>query len=111
MKTIEKYELLYKVEARDNILYLVYNKSRWGLCDMFKTDDLVGNYIHNSISEAYDSAVKKIGNKEWLLNIASTEDYGAFKDDIPDKNILEYQLSVYMPLIQKFMVDVLTDNL
>ena len=76
------------------ILYIVYNKSRCGLCDMFKTDELVENYIHNNISEAYSVAVKKASSKKYVLNIASTEDYGDFKDDIPDKSILEYQLSI-----------------
>ena len=44
------------------------------------------------------------------LNIASTEDYGVF-DLNNAEELLNRQLLIFMPIIQKFIIDALTDTI
>ena len=89
-----------------NIIYDV-NESRLSsnfppLCKQNLKD-----YIDKNLEEAFISAIDKIGDGYYQLNIASTIHFhGEAGDDFKLK-----MLNVFLPIIQKFMVDALTDNL
>ena len=111
MEELFESEILYRVKAKDVTLYIIYDKGKWGLHELFNDDEAVLDYVCKNTQEAYEKALIKHNGYSYILNVASTEDFGAFENDIPDKSLLDYQLSIYMPLIQKFMLDALTDSL
>lgn len=61
--------------------------------------------------EIFKYAIKNEGNT-YYLNIASSEDYGDFdwKGEWA-KSLLNKQLSIFMPIIQKIIANALTDTL
>lgn len=75
-------------------------------------DNSVQKAIESNIEAAFDSIVKKIDDNTFFLEIRTTEDYGNFPwEDGWSKNLLNRQLSLCMPLIQKFISDAMTDTL
>lgn len=111
MEKINNCEALYKVEAKNSVLHIIYNKLRWGLWKEFNSDEEVADYICKDIDVAFENTVEKYSENSYILNIASVEDFGAFEDDIPDECILNFQLKIFMPLIHTFMVRALTGTL
>lgn len=111
MEELFESEILYRVKAKDVTLYIIYDKGKWGLHVIFDDDENILDYVFKNTKEAFDKALLKQDEHSYILNIASTEDFGAFENGIPDKSILNYQIKSFMPIIQKFMVDALTDNL
>lgn len=91
-------------------LLLLYDKRGNGLHNFFSSDERVANYIKRDIDAAFYDAIKGYSDYVYVLNIASVENFGAFEWKNA-KDILDRQLRIFMPIIQKFMVDALTDNI
>lgn len=91
-------------------LLLIYDKQSEGLHQLFTSDVEMGDYILQDTEKAFYSAIKMQNEYVFSLNTASTENFGAFnwKDA---KDLLSKQLQIFMPIIQKFMADALTDTL
>lgn len=64
-------------------------------------------YILNHTEEAFYSAIDKIDEKCYQLNISSNLHFHGPAGEDVYKNML----NIYIPIIQKFMVDSLTDSL
>lgn len=111
MRKLNDSEILYRVEAGGYILYVIYDKLLWGLYRCFSSDERVGDYVYEYTEDAFSEAIRIYDANSFVLNIASVLDFGAFVDNIPDKSIIDSQLNIFMPIIQKFMVDALTGSL
>ena len=98
---IKKYELI-----------IIYDKLKPSLSDNFDSDDNMTQYIKNNISDAFVSALKKYKDNTYILNVASTKNYGHITEDNYKRNvIIQKQLNIFSPIISKFMADVIIDNL
>ena len=91
-------------------IVLIYDKMQYGLHQKFMSDAYVAKYINSYTEEAFKEAVRPYKPYIYVLNIASVENFGAFSWDKAG-DLLHKQLTIYMPIIQKFMVDALTDTL
>lgn len=91
-------------------LVIIYDKQQFGLFSFFSSDKRVGDYIFNNTESAFYEAIKEHSPGIYVLNIASVENFGAF-DWKNAKDLLNKQLQIFMPIIQKFMADALTDSL
>ena len=90
-------------------LYIVYDVNKPHLSSNFSmyNKESLKAYIDKNIDEAFISAVDKIGDNCYQVNIASAVHYhGAAGVDVYSK-----MLEIFMPIIQKFMLDAITDNL
>lgn len=90
-------------------LLLIYDKKSEGLHQLFTSEAEIKDYILQDTEKAFYSAIKIQNEYVFSLNIASTEDFGAF-DWENAKELLNKQLLIFMPIIQKFIVDALTDT-
>jgi len=104
-----KLDVMYEIVAGKKKLSVIYNKMYGGLHMFFSADSRMYDYIHNHTEEAFYDAIVDIENGEYVLNIASTMNFGAFEWK-SEKMLLESQLNIFMPIIQKFMFDALTDS-
>jgi hypothetical protein len=81
-----------------------------GLHQLFTSDVEMKDYILQDTEKAFYSAINMQDDYVFSLNIASAEDFGAF--DLENaKDLLNKQLLIFIPIIQKFIVDALTDTL
>ena len=95
------------------------DNARNSLASYFKTEEEMVAFIHDNLDVAFLKAIEKFSDYTYRLNICPFEWYP--KDYFGSGNkptgsqaspkILNYHLAPYMPIIQKFMVDALTDNL
>ena len=92
-------------------LVIVYDKEENSFSDFFKIDEEMQDYIINDIDEAFNHSIEKKSDELFILNIASTEDFGNFDDWKGMQSLLNRQLSIFMPIIQKFILYVNTGNL
>lgn len=102
--------IITQIAVKDKTLIVFYDKLHYGLFAKFKSDRDIENYIHNHLNSAFNDAVFKKKNSPYFLNIASTENLGAFEWK-NEKPLLDYMMGIYMPIIQKFIVDARTDSL
>lgn len=91
-------------------IVVFYDKSKYGLHQLCSSDFKLSEYIQKNLRSAFKDAIVPYKDGIFLLNIASTENLGAF-DWKHAKDILDKQLQIFMPIIHKFMVDALTDSL
>lgn len=91
-------------------IVIIYDKEKYGLHQLLPSDDKMEKYIQSNLSDAFNNAVILYQEGIYLLNIVSVENFGAF-DWKNAKDILDRQLKIFMPIIQKFIVDALTDTL
>lgn len=90
-------------------LLLIYDKVSEGLHQLFTSDAEMKDYILQDTEKAFYSAINTQDDYVFSLNIASTEDFGAF--DLENaKDLLNKQLLIFIPIIQKFIVNALTDT-
>lgn len=123
---IDKRELLSLVFDAPPLGYigtLTFGKFRLGilhygdgdcLASRFKTEAQMEEFIYNNLDIAFEVAVKKIDDYVYYINIIPHDYYG--DGNVPDgadtpPKYLNKHIAPYMPIIQKFMVDALTDNL
>lgn len=102
--------IITQITVKDKTLVVFYNQLEYGLFNKFSSDNDIRNYISNNLKEAFEELVFKKKNSPYFLNIASVEKLGAFKWE-GNKLHLNNLLSIYMPIIQKFIADVLSDSL
>ena len=96
--------------VRNMRLVITYDKQRQGLHHFFSTDEEIRDFIANNPKVAFSQAICVHSSDILVLNIASTENYGAFEwEQRPE--LLEKQLSIFMPLIQKFIEYALLEQL
>lgn len=88
--------------VRNMRLVITYDKQQQGLHHFFSTDEEIRDFIANDPKRAFSQAVCAHSSDILVLNIASTENYGAFEwEQMP--GLLEKQLSIFMPVVQKFI--------
>lgn len=93
-------------------LILTWDKEYNGLSSAFSTTDELENYIKDHFEQAVHRSLKKDTDYIYILDISTAEDYGNFPwRDGWAKNLLNKQLSIFMPIIQKFIADAMTDTL
>lgn len=98
---------LYTITVKDIQLQVIYDKREMGLYRFFSADSRMYDYVQNSIDKAFYDAVYKVSPTEYCLNIASVEDFSTL-DLKNERAFLEGQLTIFMPIIQRFMVYALT---
>ena len=91
-------------------LIIIYDKEKYGLHQLFPSEDMMEKCILSDLRNTFKSAVTSYMEGIYFLNIAPVENFGAF-DWKKSKDILARQLKIFMPIIQKFMVDALTDSI
>lgn len=92
-----------------NFTLLVCYGSEYGID---QDNSTIQEAIESNIEEAFNSMIKKLDDKSYFLEIKPNIKYGNFPwRDGWSKNLLNKQLSIYMPLIQKFIADAMTDTL
>ena len=102
--------IITQVTVKDKTLVVFYDQLEYGLFSKFYSDNEVKNYIDSDLKEAFSNAVFKKKNTPYFLNIASVEKLGSFEWKDNGKH-LNRMLSIYMPIIQKFIVDALSGSL
>lgn len=100
---------LYNISVNNKRLCIVYNKSIGGLFRNYSSDKLMYNYIRTHTKEALQLAIHKESDELYVLNIASTQDFG-FIEWKYSQDILHRQLDIFMPIIQMFMEYALTNK-
>lgn len=77
-----------------------------------EADEGIREYVPNNVETAFYQAIDKYDEYIYVLNIATQECFGRFSwtKGWP-KDLLNQQLNTFMPIIQKFMADALTDSL
>ena len=101
MNTIES---ISNIRIGNKKLIVIYNKVKDSLSYYFKSDEDMKNYIANNMDDVFNRFVEKKSKEEYILNIASTENFGAFDDWKGMQSLLDRQLSAFMPIIQKFIL-------
>lgn len=101
---------IIEIKIKDITLSVIYDKTYSGLYEYFSIDDRMHHFLNNNTNEALLNSISKIDNHTYTINIASTMNFGAFEWK-NEKELLDRQLSAFMPVIKKFIVDVLTDSL
>ena len=91
-------------------LSIIYNKLEYGLYTFFSSDKRMKSYVENHLEQAFQDALNYEGNNTFILNIASIQNFGMFEWK-GMKNLLNAQLSIFMPIIQKFIEEAITQNL
>lgn len=91
-------------------LVLIYDKRKEGLHSLFPADKDIAEFISNHIEEAFKKAITEYEPYIYVLNIASVENFGAFTWEKAG-DLLNKQLNIFMPIIQKFIVVAMTDTI
>ena len=78
------------------------------LANSFRNDKDLAEYIRNNTEEAFYSSVHKYDENKYYLSAAST--YKEFYGN-PGMKWKRRMVEMYVPIIKKFMVDALTENL
>ena len=102
--------IITQVTVKDKTLIVFYDQLEYGLFTKFSSDKEIKEYIDSNLEEAFSNAVFKKKNTPYFLNIASVEKLGSFEWRNNGKH-LNRMLSIYMPIIQKFIEDATTDSL
>ncbi len=82
-----------------------------GLWQSFNNTDELRKYINNNIDCVYIKVVQKVDATHFVINCATRESAALY---ICAENWYKWvgkSILIFMPIIQKFMVDALTDNL
>ena len=98
------------LKIKDVTLTVIYDKSYCGLHKYFSSDDRMCQFLKSNTDEAYLHSINKVDVNSYLLNIASTINLGSFEWK-NEKELLNKQLSMFTPIINKFIVAVLTNTL
>lgn len=90
-------------------LFIIYDINKFHLSSSFgvHSKENLKDYIKNNVDEAFISTIDKTEDGCFQLNIASDSHYYGIAGEL----VYTKMLDVFMPIIQKFMVDALTDNL
>lgn len=98
------------LKIKEVTLTVIYDKSYCGLHNYFSSDDRMYQFLKSNTDEAYLHSINKVDVNSYLLNIASTINLGAFEWK-NEKELLNKQLLMFAPIINKFIVAVLTNTL
>lgn len=104
------FNTLWEVKVKDKTLKVVYDKRISGLHEYFSSDKRIREYIHNNTEEALYTAINCLENNNFILNIASTMDFGAFSWK-NNRVLLCDQLECFYPIINKFIELTITEEL
>lgn len=102
--------IITQITSRDKNLIVFYDKLQYGLFNKFSSDSEVYEFINSNPEKAFEEAVFKKKEAPYFLNIASTENFGAFEWENM-RSLLKRQMTTYMPIIQKFIIDARSKNL
>ncbi len=98
---------LFTISVGQYKLLILYDKTQDGLYQYFSSDSRMKEYISSHLSEAFLSALHYHDEGSYILNIASTEDLGAF-DWKNERGFLSRQLHIFMPIMQEFILNAIT---
>lgn len=77
----------------------------------FRSDKEVAKFISDDLDMAYRYAIGVHEKDSFLLDIDTIECFGNFSwEDGWPKSLLNQQLTTYMPIIQKFIADAVTNS-
>ena len=83
-------------------------KAKYGLWYIFKDEEKIKDYIKNQTVEAYRDAIHKMHDNYYVLNCQAHDPMFSSEERwLEDQKDM---ILTFIPIIQKFMVDVLTDN-
>ncbi len=100
------------ISIKDITLRIIYNKLEYALSDKFSSDKELAEYIRTYPEEAFARSIKKVSDKVYVLNIASSENFGYFEwDDGWSKNLINSMLATFEQIIQRFISDSVTNTL
>lgn len=98
------------ITVKDRQLKIIYSKVEEGLYRSFSSDDKLAEYIFKNPEVAFCEAITVNEDGIYLLNIASTENLGAFEwEQMPE--LLDRQLKTFTPIVNNFIKYVLTNQL
>lgn len=81
-----------------------------GLSSRFSSDKDLQEFIKEYLEEAYHLAIKQQTDYIYTLDISQVENYPNFPLN-KEKELVGKQMTVFMPIICRFMVNAFTDNL
>lgn len=98
------------LEVNGKKLFVIYSKRHYGLYSLFSADKRMYQYIQDNREDAFYSAIDAKDSNNYVLNIASTNDFGYFewKNNI---TLLNYQLDIFAPIIQMFITEATAERL
>lgn len=92
-------------------LILVYTGQEYSLASHFESDEVMQDFINKNIDNLFRKIIKKHDDYIYTLNVITVTELNDYHNRFILKPYIQHALDVFMPIIQKFMVDALTDNL
>lgn len=92
-------------------LVLTSTGQEYSLGSCFESDEELANFIAANAEGAFKRAVKKHSDYIYVLNILTVKEYHYYRTNYVCQKDMGKDLPIFMPIIQKFMIDALTDRL
>jgi len=94
-----------KITINGKTLFVVWDIDYGGCYQMnFKDDQEMRNFIANNTEEIFPYAIEKESDKNYILNIITIENFGAFPWESDwAMNLLKRQIETFTPIIKLFM--------
>ena len=94
------------INVEDKKLIIFYSKAYNGAWYYFKDDQEMGDYIESNPNLAHKFLMKGEKENTCYLNIASTQNFGYFKwrNSSECLTLLKYQLEIFNPIIDYFII-------
>lgn len=92
-------------------LVLIYTGQGYSLASHFDSDKEVHDFISENIDALFGRVIKKHADYIYTLNVVSVEELNDLHNRQLNKLYIKKAFTIFMPIIQKFMVDALTDSL
>lgn len=92
-------------------LVLMCESHESSLADHFNSDDKLSEFIHNNKDRLFLTALKKHSDYIYILNIKTVQYNYDLHNRFLTKDYLKNALNIYYPIIQKFIIDAITDTL
>lgn len=98
-------EVIATINVEDKKVIIFYSKAYNGAWNYFKDDRKMGDYIESN-PDAHKFLIKGEEEDTYYLNIASTQNFGYFKwrNSSECLTLLKYQLEIFNPIIDYFIV-------
>lgn len=105
---LEDCDIIASIKVKSFTLLVCFGSENY----IDKDNSIIQDAIKSDIDEAFDSFIRKIDDKTYYIEIKPNVQYGNFPwEDGWAKDLLNKQLTIYMPLIQKFISDAMTNTI
>jgi len=94
-----------RITINGKTLFVIWDKFYDGCHEMnFKNDMELHDFIVNNTEEIFSYAIKKKSDEDYILNIATIEDFSNFPwEGEWAMNLLRRQIDTFTPIIKLFM--------